>query len=84
MKKIIGVIKPFEYKQTLLVYEDGNKIDICETSMNDLNNSLFSLMEKHNVQKIDFTGPKKFLNGLSEQIQEKGKTKFTNIEINII
>lgn len=86
MKKIIGVIKPFEYNQTLLVYEDGNKIDICETSIDNLNNSIFALMDKHNVYKLDFAGPRKYLQGLSNQITEKAKVKYTNqdIEINII
>ena len=41
MKKIIGIIKPFEMQQSLIVYEDGNKIDICETTINDLMENLF-------------------------------------------
>ena len=86
MKKIIGMVRPFDMQQSLMVYEDGNKIDICQTTLDNLNNDLFMLMDKHQVYRLDFVGPKKFLQGLSEQIQEKAKTKYQNnqIEINII
>ena len=86
MKKIIGIIKPFEMQQSLIVYEDGNKIDICETTLNDLMTNLFPLMEKHQVYKLDLVGPKKYLKGFTDQIQEKARTKYQNdqIEINII
>ena len=86
MKKIIGMVRPFEIQQSLIVYEDGNKIDICQTTLDDLNKNLFMLMDKHNVYRLDFVGPKTFLNGLSEQIKTAAATKYTNqeIEINII
>lgn len=86
MKKIIGMVRPFEMQQSLVVYEDGNKIDICQTTLDDLNTNLFMLMDKHNVYRLDFVGPKKFLNGLSEQIKTAAATKYTEntIEINII
>ena len=87
MKKIIGIIKPFELNQSLMVYEDGNKIDVCETTLNDLDKNLFPLMDKHQVYRLDLVGPKKYLKGFSEQVIAKGKAKYNNakeIEINII
>lgn len=86
MKKIIGMIRPFDAQQSLMVYEDGNKIDACQTTLSTLNNDLLALMEKHQVYQVDLTGPKKFLNGLSEQIKTAAATKYTEntIEINII
>lgn len=86
MKKIIGMVRPFEMQQSLMVYEDGNKIDICQTTLDNLNNDLFMLMDKHQVYRLDFVGPKTFLHGLSEQIKTAAATKYTEntIEINII
>ena len=87
MKKIIGIIKPFEGQQTLLVYEDGNKIDMNQTTIEKLNESLFLLMETHDVYRVDLAGPKKYLKGLSDQIQRQAAAKYENskeIEINII
>ena len=87
MKKIIGIIKPFEGQQTLMVYEDGNKIDMSQTTIEHLNESLFFLMETHNTYRIDLAGPKKYLKGLSNQLQKQAAAKYENtkdIEINII
>ena len=87
MKKIIGMIRPFEMSQTLLVYEDGNKIDLCETSIDKLNMDMLTLMETHETYQADLVGPKKFLIGLTSEIKEAAATKYEvapEIEINII
>ena len=64
------------------LYPDG----IDETTINDLMENLFPLMDKHQVYKLDLVGPKKYLKGFTDQIQEKANTKYQNnqIEINII
>lgn len=84
MKKIIYIARPYLAEQTLLVYEDGNKIDIVKTIMQDLNESIFSLMEKHDTYRVDLAGPKSYTKGLANLIQEKNANKFSNLEINII
>ncbi len=87
MKKIIAIIRPFDYQQNLFVYEDGIKIDAKQTTINELGETLFALIEIHNVEKIDFTGPKKYLEGLTRDTKERINTKYNyekNIEINII
>lgn len=87
MKKIIGVIRPFEMKQTLMVYEDGNKIDLSETTITDLSESMLALMEKHSTYQADLVGPKKFILGLKSEIMKDTKLKYEetpDIEINII
>lgn len=88
MKKIIGIIKPFEAEKTLMVYEDGNKIDIAKATSEDLYLTLFELMEKHKTSRLDLVGPKKYLTGLANQIRQTGIDKYSldekDIEINII
>ncbi len=86
MKKIIAMVRPFDAQQILMVYEDGNKIDMIQTSIADFNESLFALSEKHEVYQLDMTGPKKYIKGLEKQIKEAEMTKYeTNkIEVNII
>ena len=34
-KKIIGLLQPFDLKQNIYVYEDGNKIEIIETKVDN-------------------------------------------------
>ena len=87
MKKIIGVIRPFEMTQSLMVYEDGNKIDLSETTITDLSESMLTLMEKHSTYQADLVGPKKFMLGLKSEIIKDAKLKYEeapDIEINII
>jgi hypothetical protein len=87
MKKIIGMIRPFDAAQTFMVYDDGNKIDACVTNMEYLSQDLFVLMDKHDTYKLDLVGPKKYLQGISEQIQTAAVTKYADgkiIDITII
>lgn len=87
MKKIITRIRPYASKQTLLVYEDGNKIDIKFTTLEELSPSLFELMDKHKTYRLDLVGPKVYLSGIKNQIEEnqiQSKFNLQKLEINII
>lgn len=86
MRKIIGMIRPFEMNQTLMVYEDGNKIDICKTTMEELYPSIFALVEKHEVYQLDLVGPKSYTKGLKNQIDKAATVKYADnkLEVNII
>lgn len=84
--KIVAVIKPFERLQSLYVYKDGNQIDFIEPTMDNLNKSLFSLVDEHEATHLDMVGPKQYLNGLSQQIEKEEMIKYSNkkLIINII
>ena len=86
MKKIIAMIRPFDLDQILMVYEDGNKIDIAKTTLEDLYPSVFALMEKHDTYQLDLVGPKSYTKGLKNQIEAAATAKYKSnkIEINII
>ena len=86
MKKIIAMIRPFDLDQILMVYEDGNKIDIAKTTLEDLYPSVFALMEKHDTYQLDLVGPKSYTKGLKNQIETAATAKYESnkIEINII
>lgn len=86
MKKIVTMIRPFSMEQTLMVYEDGNKIDIAKTTLEDLYPNVFALMEKHDTYQLDLVGPKSYTKGLKNQIETAAIAKYESnkIEINII
>lgn len=86
MKKIIGIISPFDIKQNFYVYEDGNKIDTISTTIKDISKDIFLLVEKYNIYKIDLSGSKQYNRGLKKQIQKAEMNKFNEnkLEINII
>ena len=86
MKKIIAMLRPFDMAQTLMVYEDGNKIDMVTTELNFLHPAIFSLVDKYEINQLDLVGPKKYLQGIREQIQEAEAAKYdyARLQINII
>ena len=86
MKRIIGVFKPFSFKQKLFVYEDDNKIDSLEVSIEDLKNAVFMLSEKYEIDTVDLSGPKQYVRGLSKQLEEAETKKYNknSITFNII
>lgn len=86
MRKIIAMLRPFDMEQTLMVYEDGNKIDMKTTDMNSLTPAVFALVDTYEVKQLDIVGPKKYSEGIRTQIQVAGVTQYScdDLEINII
>lgn len=83
MKKIVSVIKPFVMQQNIFVYEDGNKIDIISTDINNIENALMETAAKYDIKEINLAGSKKFSEGVRARVQSVDK--YTNdIEIKII
>ena len=71
MKKIIGIIHPFDIYQTFYVYQDGNKLEIVQTKINDIPDTIFELSQTYDVYQVDLSGAEHFTKGLIRQIQEK-------------
>lgn len=78
MKKIVTSLQPFELNQILYVYEDGNKLDLIETTLKDLEANLFMLVEKYDITEVNFFGPKQYSKGIKKQIDEKKIEKYGN------
>ena len=76
MKKIIGIIHPFDIYQTFYVYQDGNKLEIIQTKINDIPDTIFELSQTYDVYQVDLSGAQHFIKGLIRQIQEKEITKY--------
>ena len=76
MKKIIGIIHPFDIYQTFYVYEDGNKLEIAHTKINDISDTVFELSRTYDVYQVDLSGAEYFVRGIIKQIQEKEITKY--------
>ena len=83
MKKIIGIIHPFDIYQTFYVYEDGNKLEIIQTKMNDIPNTIFQLSHTYDVYQVDLSGAERFIKGIIKKIQEKEFTKYNENKLNI-
>ena len=86
MKKIVGVLRPFDYEQNFFVYEDGNKIDSANPAVDEINNVVFGFVEKYDVHQMDLAGPKQYSRGIEKKYKEAEITKYSanTMEINII
>ena len=83
MKKIIGIVRPFDIAQTFYVYEDGNKIDIMSIPIEQMENHILNLCEQYEITQVDLTGPKQYIKGIQERVQKAELTKYNNNKINI-
>lgn len=80
MKKIIGIVNPFELKQDLYVYEDNVKIDAVQSNLDQLPKTIFALAERYDIQEIAIKGPRTYVNGLKNSIDYTNK----NLKITIL
>ena len=83
MKKIIGIIHPFDHKQTFYVYEDGNKLEIVQTTIEKIPDTIFKLSHTYDVYQVDLSGAQRFTKGIIKQIQEKEMLKYNENKLTI-
>lgn len=76
MKKIIGILKPFDMYQTFFVYEDETEIDNRKIKIEDIPDTIFELSTVYNTNQVDLSGAKHYIEGIIKQIQQKEFTKF--------
>lgn len=87
MKKIIGILRPFDIEQKYFIYDNGNKIDSFSVSIeNDMIDVILGYVDKYEITQIDLTGPKQFVKGIVKEIKKAEIKKYRkeNLEINII
>ena len=82
-KKIIGLLQPFDLKQNIYVYEDGNKIEIIETKVDNFTSEMLQLMNKYKIEDIELAGPKKYTKGIGTKVQEEYIKNYSNNNLNI-
>lgn len=83
MKKIVCVLRPFTMAQNIFVYEDGNKIEVKQTTINAMADMLFELSEKHSVYNIEIVGSKVYAKGIKNQVEKEELSKFNINKLNI-
>ena len=82
-KKIIGLLQPFDLKQNIYVYEDGNKIEIIETKVDNFTSEILQLINKYKIEDIELAGPKKYAKGIGTKVQEEYIKNYSNNNLNI-
>lgn len=83
MKKIIGIIHPFDIYQTFYVYQDGNKLEAIQTKIINIPDTIFELCHAYDINQVDLSGAKHFTKGIIKQIKEKEFTRYNENKLNI-
>lgn len=83
MKKIIGIIHPFDMYQTFYVYEDGNKLETSQVRINEIPDTILELSKVYDVYQIDLSGSTNFTKGIINKIKEKENTKYNENKLTI-
>ena len=83
MEKIVCSIKPFALNQMIYVYNENGLVEGVPASINDLAETIFALANKYNANRVDLTGPKMFLQGLSKKIKKEEFVKYNNNNLDI-
>lgn len=76
MKRIVGILRPFDLNQIFYVYEDSNKLDMIQVETSEIPNTVFLLSEQYDVKQVDLSGPEHYVKGIIKQIQEKEIIKY--------
>lgn len=76
MKKIITLVQPFDAKQTVIAYEDGNKIDATQVNTPTFVEEVCAFAQKHDIHEINLGGAKQYAKGLVKKIMEENLTNF--------
>lgn len=82
MKKIIGILEPFDKQQKLMVFENGNQLELISSDLQSFNDTLFALCDKYQISNVVLRGPKQYLRGLIKQIRAEELTKFNKNTLN--
>lgn len=76
MRKIIGVLRPFDLQQTFYIYQDGNKISSFQTTIENLDEDILNYAKQYDVDQVDFSGAVHYVSGLIQKIQKKEIEKY--------
>lgn len=83
MKKIVALIRPFDYRQKVLVYEDGNEVEQIYSTISDLSNIIFMFSDKYSTQQVDLVGPNEYSKGICRIIEGEEFLKYNSHKLNI-
>ena len=85
MKKIVCRIEPFNQVQLIYLYENGNKIDAIESSLDSIHDWIINFMGIHtDIEQIELFGAKVYSNKIKQEIQEEEFKMYSENKIKII
>lgn len=83
MKKLVAILQPFDLKQIVYAYENGNKIQVAEIETADVAEGICKLAQSLDAKEITLGGAKKYSQGIGKKIQEAAATQYSITDLEI-
>lgn len=83
MKKIVAILQPFDLKQTVYTYEDGNKIQVTEIETATVAEEICKIAQALQVKEINLGGAKQYSKGIGKKITETAATQYSVNDLEI-
>ena len=84
MKKIIGILQPFDVIQKVFVYDQGHQINSKGCSLEQLPKVLFAFANNYEIDTINLSGPSFFVDKVKQDIKNAAITEYGYENINIV
>ena len=86
MKKILGIIQPFDVKQSFYIYEDKQQVKQEKIEIDEIPNIVLSWSNEYNIKDVELLGSKPYNKKIKENIQTAELSKYNknNLKINLI
>lgn len=86
MKKIISILQPFDAQQTIIAYEDGNKIGATKVDTVMFAEEVCKFAKAYDIHEINIGGAKQYGKGVARKIMEENLTTFKMdpLDVNLI
>lgn len=83
MRHIIGILRPFDLEQTFYVCEGDNQIECIHSTIEDLSNDIFMLVDKYKINEIKLTGSKQYTLKIKQNLEQEALLKYNQNILNI-
>ncbi len=84
MKKIVSMLQPFDANQNVIVYEDGNKLEVTQIPTSEIAEGICKLAISYQLKEINLGGAKQYAKGISKKIKEYAITEYAIEDIEVI
>lgn len=85
MDHVVISIQPFDFKQIIMIYQNGECKKMIPVTMNELSDAIVDICHAHDINEVDIRGEKNFTEKIKQEVLEKDLILYSdgNLKINL-
>lgn len=83
MEHIVVSIQPFDYTQTVCIYDNGECKKATQVNMDELADAIVNMVNSYGIHNIDIRGEKTYCEKVIQDIKEKNTILYNNVDLDI-